>query len=224
MIGYRKQLFWYAVIVEMLAVITFVCSCFGIVCAVSIDNMTASYEKRLQILDEQAIEGLRIIDEYVSIAAEQNSLASACRELRYSTAKNDQNKALREIRLFLMQMFYRQEQVDSAFLITQDAVITKKDYFLHTWRVQPLQTSDTEMTRLAADVLAMMGQTRPLQTRNVLYAAVDAETVLVAVVRDEQIFTRDDTWCLSIEDLEGNQIYESGERPEHFRTVEYQRG
>lgn len=221
--GYKKQLFWYAVALEFLAIITFACACFAIVWAVAVENMTTTYKERLQALDNRAMGSMRIVQEYVSVTAEQENLVAACEELLHSEITNDQNLALQKIRRVLIQMLYYHGQIKHVFVVTPDAIITQRDYLPRPNKMKFVPMSDAEMTALAAGVLEQLEEEpeKTLQSRNVLYAAVNAETALVAIMSDSQIFAQDDTWAISVEDMDGNMIYQNGQHPQHFRTVEY---
>ena len=117
--GYRRKLFWGACALETVSLLFFLCACAAIAFAVTVENISASYELRLQSIDKQAVSRLEASEEFIRIAAEQSLVTEACRSFFSPSSALQQSEAFLDLRAALVQLSHNHPQFQFSFFLTR---------------------------------------------------------------------------------------------------------
>ncbi len=221
--GYRRKLFWGACALETVSLLFFLCACAAIAFAVTVENISASYELRLQSIDKQAVSRLEASEEFIRIAAEQSSVTEACRSFFSPSSALQQSEAFLDLRAALVQLSHNHPQFQFSFFFTRSSALTLQGVFAYSPGAAPRSLSAVVLAASAMDVMALnSGSAKSyLGPHNILYSMVNDDVLLVAVLPDELIFAAKGDMPFYVEDESGRLLYESGARPAKSRQIEY---
>ena len=153
--GYRRKLFWGACALETVSLLFFLCACAAIAFAVTVENISASYELRLQWIDKQAVSRLEASEEFIRIAAEQSSVTEACRSFFSPSSALQQSEAFLDLRAALVQLSHNHPQFQFSFFLTRSSALTMQGVFAYSPGAVPRSLSAVVLAASAMDVMAL---------------------------------------------------------------------